>query len=45
MGTLNCPEMLGSTVLDIVQKYGCYCLRENRVNKVLDVQLVQVFTI
>ena len=26
-------------------KYGCYSLRENRVNKVLDVQLVQVFTI
>ena len=26
-------------------KYGCYSLRENRVNKLLDVQLVQVFTI
>ena len=26
-------------------KYGCYSLRENRMNKVLDVQLVQVFTI
>ena len=26
-------------------KYGCYDLLENRANKVLDVQLVQVFTI
>ena len=26
-------------------KCGCYSLLENRVNKVLDVQLVQVFTI
>ncbi|KAI0218468.1 hypothetical protein LSAT2_029840 [Lamellibrachia satsuma] len=26
-------------------KYGCYSLRENRVNKVLDVQLVQVAVI
>ena len=26
-------------------KYGCYSLRENRMNKELDVQLVQVFTI
>ena len=26
-------------------KCGCYSLLENRMNKVLDVQLVQVFTI
>ena len=26
-------------------KYGCYSLLENRVNKILDVQLVQMFTI